>query len=159
MKQSHEYYLKKAIEVSRQSRAAGNTPFGALLVGPDGEILLEQPNVEITEHKCTGHAETQLVEKASLKYDKDFLWQCTLYTTVEPCSMCSGAMYWANIGTVVYGLAEKDLLAMTGSNEQNPTFDLPCRKIFAAGQKDITVIGPFPALGEEIAAVHKGYWD
>lgn len=158
MKHSHEYYLEKAIEISKESRAAGNTPFGALLVGPDGEILLKQINVEITQHKCTGHAETQLVEKASIKYDKAFLWNCTLYTTVEPCSMCAGAMYWANIGTVVYGLEEKELLAMTGSNEQNPTFNLPCRKIFAAGQKDITVIGPFPSLAKKIAEVHNGYW-
>lgn len=155
---SHEFYLKRAIEISKQSRQAGNTPFGALLAGPDGEILLEQTNVEITEHKCTGHAETQLLEKASMKYDKTFLWQCTLYTTVEPCSMCAGAAYWANVGTVVYGLAEKDLLHLTGSNEQNPTFNLPCREIFARGQKAIKVVGPFPALAAEIAAVHKGYW-
>lgn len=159
MKKDHVYYLQKAIEVSRLSREHGNTPFGAILVDADGNILLSQENVEITLHKCTGHAETLLAERASELYSKDFLWNCTLYTTAEPCSMCSGAIYWANIGTVVYAMTEKRLLELTGSNEQNPTFDLPCREIFKHGQKAITVIGPFPELEESAAAVHKGYWN
>ena len=102
MKQSHEYYLERCIEVSKHSREAGNTPFGALLVDAEGNILMEQENVEISTHKATGHAETQLIERASMEYSKEFLWNCTLYTTAEPCAMCAGAMYWANIGTVVY---------------------------------------------------------
>lgn len=158
MKESHVYYLKKAIEVSKKSREGGNTPFGALLVDADGNIIEEQGNVEISEHKCTGHAEAMLAEKASKKYSKDFLWNCTLYTTVEPCAMCTGAIYWGNIGTIVYGLEEKELLKMTGDNEQNPTFDLPCRNILKAGQKPIRVFGPFPELAKEIADVHEGYW-
>lgn len=158
MKKDHIYYLQKAIEVSKESRLHGNTPFGAILVDDDGNILLSQENVEITEHKCTGHAETMLAERASELFTKDFLWKCTLYTTAEPCSMCSGAIYWANIGTVVYAMTEKRLLELTGSNEQNPTFDLPCREIFKHGQKNITVIGPFKELEEQASAVHKGYW-
>ena len=49
--------------------------------------------------------------------------------------MCAGAIYWANIGRVVYGMTERRLLELTGSNEQNPTFDLPCREVFSRGQK------------------------
>lgn len=152
-------YLRRTIEISRASREHGNTPFGALLVSPDGEILLEQENVEIDTHKCTGHAETQAVERASQLYDRDYLWDCSLYTSAEPCSMCSGAIYWANVGRVVYAMTERRLLELTGSNEQNPTFDLPCRTVFAAGQKEIEVVGPFPELEVEAAAVHEGYWD
>jgi len=151
--------LKRCIEVSRQSRADGNTPFGALLADAEGNILFEQPNVEITEKKCTGHAETQVAERASMMYSKDFLATCTLYTTAEPCAMCAGAIYWAGIGRVVYGMTEKDLLAQTGADPQNPTFDLPCREVFARGQKDIEVVGPFPELVEEIAEVHRGFWN
>lgn len=158
MKLSHEDYLKRAIQVSRQSRSNGNTPFGAILVDGDGNIVMEQENVEITEKRCTGHAETSLAERASKEFSKDFLWKCTLYTTAEPCAMCSGAIYWANIGAVVYAMEEKTLLRLTGSNDQNPTFDLPCREIFAKGQKDIKVLGPFESLSLEAAAVHKGFW-
>ncbi len=151
-------YLRRAVDISQRSRANGNTPFGALLVGSNGEILLEQENIEITESNCTGHAETTLMEKASKLYSKDFLWQCSLYTTAEPCAMCAGAIYWGNVGRVVYGISEKRLLSLTGDNEQNPTFDLPCREVFARGQKQITVVGPFPELEADIVAVHNGYW-
>lgn len=159
LKEDHLYYLRRCVEISRAAREAGNTPFGALLIDPNGHILIEQGNIEITERNCTGHAETTLMEVASGQYDKDFLWHCTMYTTAEPCAMCSGAVYWGNVGTVVYGLSEKRLLQLTGSNEQNPTFDLPCRDVFARGQKKITVLGPFAEVEQEIAAVHEGYWD
>ena len=159
MMESHEYYLKRAIEVSKRSRENGNTPFGAILVDGEGNILLEQENIEITTKKCTGHAETTLAERASVLYPKSFLWNCTLYTSAEPCAMCAGAIYWANIGRVVYAMTEKRLLELTGSNEQNPTFSLDCRTVFSHGQKDIKVVGPFPSLEEEAAAVHQGYWN
>jgi len=128
------------------------------LVDPQGSIILEQENIEITQSNCTGHAETTLMEAASQRYKKDFLWQCTLYTTAEPCAMCAGAIYWGNVGKVVYGISEERLLTLTGDNEQNPTFNLPCREVFSKGQKNITVIGPFPELENAIVAVHEGYW-
>ncbi|MHC1750766.1 MAG: nucleoside deaminase [Cellulosilyticaceae bacterium] len=156
---NHLEYLQRAVEISKKSREHGNTPFGALLVDKTGNILMEQENIEITEKLCTGHAETTLAARASQAYSKEFLWDCTLYTTAEPCSMCAGAIYWANIGTVVYGMTERRLLELTGSNEQNPTFDLPCREVFEKGQKDIVVVGPIKEIEEAAAEVHKGYWD
>ncbi|WP_312563114.1 nucleoside deaminase [Anaerospora sp.] len=151
-------YLRQAISVSKKSREHGNTPFGAILVDSEGTVILEQENIEITQSNCTGHAETTLMEAASQRYSKSFLWNCTLYTTAEPCAMCSGAIYWGNVGKVVYGISEERLLTLTGDNEQNPTFNLPCREVFRKGQKQITVVGPFPELEDEIIAVHEGYW-
>ncbi len=150
--------LEKCIEISKSARQNGNTPFGALLADNQGNILMTQENIELTERKCTGHAECMLAERASHEYSKTFLWNCSLYTTAEPCVMCSGAIYWANIGRVVYAMAERRLLQLTGSNEINPTFDLPSREIFQHGQKNITVVGPFEKLEKEAAAVHAGYW-
>lgn len=147
------------MQVSRNARANGNTPFGAILVDADGNVLMQQENIEITQNICTGHAETALAARASHEYGKEFLKNCTLYTTAEPCAMCSGAIYWAGIGRVAYAMTERRLLELTGSNEQNPTLDLPCREVFSRGQKDIEVLGPFPAVEEEAAEVHKGYWD
>ncbi|MGG3799947.1 nucleoside deaminase [Metabacillus fastidiosus] len=155
----HLYYLEKCVEVSKRSRENGNTPFGAILVDDSGNILMEQENIELTEHKCTGHAETALMERASQTYSKEFLWNCTLYSTAEPCAMCSGSIYWGNVGRVVYGITEKRLLELTGDNDINPTFDLPCRDIFARGQKDVQVIGPFPEIEQTAVEVHEGFWD
>ena len=73
--------------------------------------------------------------------------------------MCAGAVYWANIGTVVYGMTEKTLLSLTGSHEQNPTFSMTAKEVFDGGQKDIKLIGPVEEIVEEAVAVHKGYWD
>ena len=158
--QKDQYYIEKAVEVSRKARESGNTPFGCILVDQNGSILIEQGNIEITEKDCTGHAETALVRKASKLYSKDFLWNCSLYSTVEPCAMCSGAIYWANVGRVVYGISEKSLLGLTGNHPQNPTFNVPCRSIFAGGQKEIVVTGPIAdtELEKKIVAVHHGYW-
>ncbi len=155
---NNESYIRRCIELSINAQEKGNMPFGALLVNEDGEIILEQENIEVTDSICTGHAETQLMVKGSKKYDKDFLWNCTLYTIAEPCVMCSGAIYWGNVGRVVYGISERRLLSLTGSNELNPTFDLPCREVFAKGQKDIEVIGPISEVEKEILVVHKNFW-
>lgn len=151
-------YLRKAIAVSERAKANGNTPFGAVLVDQEGNILLEQENIEITTANCTGHAETALMVKASQRFSKEFLWNCSLYSTAEPCAMCAGAIYWGNVGRVVYGISEKRLLQLTGDNEQNPTFNLPCREVFAHGQKKIVVEGPFTEIEDEVVNVHEGYW-
>ncbi|MFE0103409.1 nucleoside deaminase [Streptomyces sp. NPDC059009] len=149
--------LHTAVAVARRSREAGNHPFGALLAGPDGEILLEAENSVTTERDATGHAETNLVRLATATYDPDFLRTCSLYTSTEPCAMCSGAIYWGNIGRVVYALGEDELLALTGANDENPTMALPCREVFKAGQRDLPVLGPVDLA--EARAVHDGFWD
>lgn len=155
---NHQFYLNRTIELSRLAVEHGNTPFGAVLVNASGEIILEQENIEITEKDCTGHAETTLMRKAARTYDKEYLWKCTLYTSVEPCAMCAGAIYWGNVGKVVYGISEKELLNLTGNNTQNPTLDLPCREIFSRSQKNIQVEGPIPEVAQAILEIHRKYW-
>lgn len=150
--------LRQCIAISARARAEGNTPFGALLLGPDGTVLLEQGNIEITEHRCTGHAEIALLERASQAYAPEFLWSCSLYTSVEPCAMCAGALYWANVGTVVYAMGEDRLAELTGDDERNLTLALSCRELFDRGRKAIMVKGPFAELEAEVMSVHEGFW-
>jgi tRNA(Arg) A34 adenosine deaminase TadA len=153
----HETFLRKAFDVARRSREAGDHPFGSILVGPDGTVLMEQGNGYTAEGQdMTAHAERLLATRASKAYRPAFLAHCTLYTSAEPCAMCSGAIYWAGIGTVVFGQTEADLKAQTGAHEENPTLDLPCRVVFAAGQRPVQVIGPL--LAEEAAALQADFW-
>ncbi len=152
---THENHLRHAITIAREARADGNHPFGALLVGPDGAVLMEQGNTHESGDR-TGHAERVLMSRASLHYDAAFLSLCTMYTSAEPCAMCAGAAYWAGIGRVVYGLSETALRLHIGPNPENLTMDLPCRQVLAAGQRPVEVIGPL--LEEESLAVHKGFW-
>lgn len=155
----HMKYLRAANEVAKKARESGNTPFGAVLVDEDGNILMEQGNAEALLKDRTAHAERVLASRASQSYGPEVLKKCTLYTTVEPCCMCTGAIYWANIGHIVFGLTESDLLKLTGSDEKNPTFDISSRTILSHGQKDITVEGPFEEIQEEVKEVHKGFWN
>jgi tRNA(Arg) A34 adenosine deaminase TadA len=152
-----ETLLRRAFEVARRSRSQGDHPFGALLAGPDGEVLREQCNGYSSEGgDMTAHAERLLATWASRTQALEFLARCTLYTSAEPCAMCSGAIYWAGIGRVVFGQTEKDLKALTGDHAENPTLDLPCRIVFAAGQRSTEVIGPL--LAEEAAALQSDFW-
>lgn len=146
--------LRRAQALAERAAAEGHHPFGALLVGPDHEtVLMEQGNVD-----SVNHAEAVLARDAARRFPADLLWRCTLVTTVEPCAMCAGTQYWAHIGRVVYGLEERELLRLTGNHAENPTLDLPCREVFARGQKDMRVIGPVPAMAEVIAESHRCFW-
>ena len=156
MKEFDEQLLRAAISLARKARQKGNHPFGAVLADNQGNLLLESENTVNTARDCTGHAETNLMRKASQIYDRDFLATCTLYTSTEPCAMCAGAIYWGNVGRVVFGLSEEALGQMTGENPENPTLSLPCREVFSRGSRNIEVDGP--ALEEEAAQVHKGFW-
>jgi tRNA(Arg) A34 adenosine deaminase TadA len=147
-------HLKHANEVARAAMGAGHHPFGALLVAGDGDtVLLEQRNVD-----SVNHAEAVLARAAARQFAPEMLWRCTLYTTVEPCAMCAGTQYWAHIGRLVYGMSERRLLELTGDHADNPTLDLPCREVFARGQKPVKVWGPVAEVEEQIAALHRQFW-
>ena len=147
-------HLRRACQVAQDCAAQGHHPFGALLVAGDNEtVLLEQGNVD-----SVNHAEAVLARAAARRFDAATLWHCTLVSTVEPCAMCAATQYWAHIGRLVYGLAESRLLELTGNHGENPTLDLPCREVFARGQKTIHVTGPVAAVEAEIAAVHRDFW-
>ena len=150
-------HLRETIRIARESRETGNHPFGAMLVGPDGAVLLRCGNTYGTD-RGVGHAENNAARQASKLYTPEFLKDCTLYTSVEPCCMCSGACYWAGIGTVVFGMTERRLLEMIGDNPENLTLDLPCRTVFAAGQRPVETRGPFPEVEEGVAEGHRDFW-
>lgn len=165
MTKSHEDYLRLTLDIARAARAAGNHPFGAILVGLDGSVLLEAGNAHGNAHgggapgahgDRTAHAERVLMTRACTTYPAAFLATCSMYASAEPCAMCAGSAYWAGIGRVVYGLSEKDLKDLIGPHPENLTMDLPCRIVLGAGQRPIEVIGPL--LEAESKAVHEGFW-
>ena len=143
--------LLRANAVAQRARDRGHHPFGALLVAPDGEtVLAEQGDID-----TVNHAESTLARTAAANYPGAYLAQCTLVTT---CAMCAGTIYWAGIGRLLYGAEETALLALTGDHPENPTLALPCRTVFASGQRSTEVLGPVPALQDEITALHRDFW-
>jgi tRNA(Arg) A34 adenosine deaminase TadA len=152
-----EILLRRCFAVARRAIANGNHPFGALLVDGDGQVLIEMENGFMPSRDATGHAERLLATKACMSFGADVRRASTLYSSAEPCAMCAGAIYWAGIGRVVYGLSEHRLRQLTGNHPENPTLDLPCRTVFEAGQRAVEVVGPL--LEDEAAAMHAGAWD
>ncbi len=152
-----EDLLRKSFDVARHARDNGDHPFGSILTDRSGAVLMEQGNGYSSEGgDRTAHAERILASRAAKAYGVEFLADCTLYTSAEPCAMCAGAIYWAGIGRVVYGQTEKDLKAQTGAHEENPTLDLPCHIVFQAGQRATELVGPL--LETEAAKLQEDFW-
>jgi tRNA(Arg) A34 adenosine deaminase TadA len=152
-----EHFLRRSFDVARRAITHGNHPFGAILVDANGNVLIEVENGYMPAHDGTAHAERLLATRACTTLAADVLRNATLYTSAEPCAMCAGAIYWAGIGRVVYGLSEHRLRTVTGNHPENPTLDLPCRDVFKSGQRATEVRGPL--LEDEAEALHVGVWD
>jgi tRNA(Arg) A34 adenosine deaminase TadA len=152
-----EHFLRQSFEVAHRALIHGNHPFGAILVDADREVLIEAENGYMPDHDGTAHAERLLATQACTTLSPDVLKTATLYSSAEPCAMCAGAIYWAGIGRLVYGLSEHRLRAVTGNHPENPTLDLPCREVFESGQRATEVLGPL--LEDEAEALHAGVWE
>jgi tRNA(Arg) A34 adenosine deaminase TadA len=152
-----EHFLRRSFDVARRAMTHGNHPFGAILVDENRNVLIETENGYMPAHDGTAHAERLLASQACTTLSADVLRNATLYSSAEPCAMCAGAIYWAGIGRVVYGLSEHRLRAVTGNHPETPTLDLPCREVFKSGQRTTEIIGPM--LEDEAEALHAGVWD
>ncbi len=149
-------HLKTAISVAWSARKNGNHPFGAVLVDENNRVVLQAENTVMTGRDATGHAETNLVRLATQHFSPEQLEHFTLYSSTEPCAMCAGAIYWSQIGQVVYALSEVDLYDITGPSPDNLV--LPCREVFAHSKRQVEVFGPIGELQLEARAVHEGFW-
>jgi tRNA(Arg) A34 adenosine deaminase TadA len=148
---AEEGFIRQAIELARQARIHGNHPFGALLV-IDNQVVRTAANTINTDKNPTCHAETNLVQKAIRELTPEQLAKATLYTSTEPCAMCTGTIYWAGIRKIVYGLATEELDKLTGEH-----LPVSCREILDRACDKVEIIGPL--LTDEALAVHLGFWD
>jgi tRNA(Arg) A34 adenosine deaminase TadA len=150
------HFLRRSFDVARRAVTHGNHPFGAILVDHNRNVLIESENGYMPSHDGTAHAERLLATQACTTLSPDILRTATLYSSAEPCAMCAGAIYWAGIGRLVYGLSEHRLRGVTGNHPENPTLDLPCREVFGSGQRSTEIVGPL--LEDEAEALHEGVW-
>jgi tRNA(Arg) A34 adenosine deaminase TadA len=154
MTDSDLQHLASAIALSRRSREHGNQPFGALLTGADGRVLIEAENTVLTGPDCTGHAVVNLMRLASHQFTSDVLAGCSVYASTEPCPMCCGAIFWGGVGRVVFALSERAFYQTVAPDCDG--LRVGSRDVFAHGQRPIEVHGP--ALEDEARAVHRGFW-
>lgn len=149
-----QQFLTRVLALAQRSRDEGHHPFAAMVVAADGSVIAEAMNDSSSDR--TAHAEMKALRLASQRYSPAELAGATLYSSAEPCAMCAGGAYWSGVGRVVYALSEHSLLALTGSDPENPTLSLPCREVFARGQRPTEVIGPLRE--DEARVAHQGFW-
>lgn len=149
-------YLRQAIELSRTARQRGNRPFGSVIVAPDGTVLGAGWNSNGESGDCTAHAEVQAIREACQRHDRTALEQATLYASGEPCVMCAGAIFWANIRRVVYGIDDQRLRVFRGERLDQRDVELSCRDVFRAAPFAVECTGP--SLVDEASQPHVGAW-
>jgi tRNA(Arg) A34 adenosine deaminase TadA len=144
-----ELFMQKAIEMAVQARNEGNEPFGAILV-KDEEIVMIGENKINTLCDPTHHAEIGLIRKYCSENNVFDLSEYTLYTSCEPCVMCSGAMVWSNLGRMVFSVSHDQLAEIAGSNIM-----IACKEVFAKSPQKPEVVERL--LNEEGLKVFQGY--
>jgi tRNA(Arg) A34 adenosine deaminase TadA len=150
MEEHHIPYIRECIRLAEEAKRNGNHPFGSILVHQD-KILLRAQNAVNTYNDLSQHPESILAITAASKYDGDFLAEVTMYTSTEPCAMCSGAIYWSGIGRVVFAVSNAKMREFAPGG-----LSMTCRQVFESGTRLVEVIGP--VLEDEAAQVHVGYW-
>jgi tRNA(Arg) A34 adenosine deaminase TadA len=148
-------HLRRCVELARTARRDGHEPFGSLLVGGDGSVLVELMNTT-GNGDVTGHPELALAAWASLNLTGEERAAATLYTSCESCAMCAAGQYWSGIGRLVFALSGQQLGAILPIGV--PRLDLSSRDVFDRGNLAITVEGPCEELADEALAVFDGFW-
>jgi len=146
----HEEYITRTYQLAKSAQEKGNQPFGALLV-IDNSAVFTAENSIITDNDITRHAELNLVSMVTQELDPESLSRSILYTSTEPCAMCTGAIFWAGISNIVYGCSAVMLGEIAGG-----TFVVPCRDLLKYGKRQISVVGPI--LEDQGAAIHRNFW-
>ena len=148
--QTDTQFLAKTFDLAQVSRQKGNHPFGALLAN-DQAVILEAENTVISGADCTEHAEMNLI-RAAQKLKLGSFAGVTLYSSTEPCPMCTGALYWLGIRRLVYGLSANRLAELIRS-----PYRFSCRSVLTYSDSTIEVIGP--TMEELATKVHRGFWN
>ena len=145
--------LRKTFTIAKNSKLNGNLSYGCLLVDENDKIILEAENSVLTENDSLGHAEINLIREASKLYSPDFLNKCTIYTSDEPCPMCSSAIFWGGIGKLTFGLSKARFYQEFGHGNPNIDFNISSRDILKSGGRKVEIEGPF--LEDEALLIHK----
>jgi tRNA(adenine34) deaminase len=149
-------FLRRAFALADMGLARGERPFGAVIVDPEGRILGAGYNCTIEQGDVTAHAEITAIRRACTSADRHQFARCTLYSSAEPCAMCAGGIYWANIRRVVFGLSEARLRSLRNVSERTAALTMNCETVLATGGHSIEVVGG--VLEDEAIKPHLAFW-
>lgn len=144
-------FIQRAYDLAEAAVRNGDHPFGALLVH-EGRIVASAMNRVETASDVTRHAELELVSDVWATFDAEIRGASILYTSTEPCLMCAGAIHWAGIPKVVFGVSARAMAEAIG----RPYRGLPLREVVRATGYEIDVIGP--VMQEDGLRIHREFW-
>lgn len=130
-------FMRRAIALSRQAAAAGDAPYGAILVRA-GVAVAEACNRQSSDADCSAHAEMVLVRDAQRALGAAALRGATVYASGEPCAMCAGALYWAGVRRVVYGAPQAAMARVMGGE----LLPIASRAVLQGASTPVEVVGP-----------------
>jgi tRNA(Arg) A34 adenosine deaminase TadA len=146
-----EAYIRETIDLAREAVAAGNTPFGSLLV-VDGDVVQRSHNTTLTDDDITAHPELKLARWAARELDADDRAACTMYTSTEPCEMCATAIHYAGLDRVVFSVDGASLADLRGEAGAG----ISCADLIESKGGATTVDGP--VLKAEGMRVHEEFY-
>ena len=149
MASSDEAFLRLAIALAHQARQHGADPFGAVLVA-GGTVVHQAYDRSVERSDPTCHAELSLISEYCRAHQRFSLDGYALYTSTEPCAMCSGAIHWARISRVIFSVSQAMLQQLSGGQSKQG-----CASIINSGHRRVEIVGPL--LPEEGLAVFDGY--
>ena len=148
-------HLRRCVELAEEAVAAGDFPFGSVLVAADGTVAAEERNREETEGDPTSHPEFALARWASLNMTPPERAEATVYTSGEHCPMCAAAHGWAGLGRIVYATSSEQLTGWLAELGGGPSPVLPLA--INAVVSGLAVAGPAPQLAAEVRELHRRF--
>jgi tRNA(Arg) A34 adenosine deaminase TadA len=149
-------HLRRCVELAAEAVDAGDWPFGSVLTDPDGKVLAEDRNREVTTGDPTRHPEFELARWAAANLSPRVRATATVYTSGEHCPMCAAAHGWVGLGRIVYVSSSEQAqgwLAELGVTASPPVRPLSIREV-APG---LEVAGPVPELAGQVRELHRRF--
>ncbi|MEO3747469.1 nucleoside deaminase [Plantactinospora sp. B5E13] len=137
MKPDDEKFLRRAVEIAGEAGVLGERPFGSLLVGADGTVLVEDHNTVVSDRDITAHPELKLARWAARELTPDVAATTTMFTSCEPCPMCATAIARSGLGRVVYALSAEQFEEVKPATPPLPPVRYEGPALFAEARQPI----------------------
>lgn len=146
-------HLRRCVELAEEALEAGDEPFGSVLVGPDGKVLMEDRNRIAATGDPTQHPEFAIARWAATNMTPEERAASTVYTSGEHCPMCAAANGWVGIGRIVYASSSKQLTEWRKEfgAPMPPVNPLPIQEVITG----VVVEGPVPELAAQVRELHR----
>jgi tRNA(Arg) A34 adenosine deaminase TadA len=150
-------FMRRAFRLAEAAAEKGDRPFAAIIVDAAGRVRAEATSVQRRMADITAHAEVTAIRSSCAEMSREDYARSTIYSSAEPCAMCAGAIYWAGLGRLVFGISEGRLRDLRNTSAKNAALKITCTEVLASGSHPTEIVGP--VLEDEAAIAHLTFWE